>query len=186
LVGVATFTMSVALTFLSVLLLVGTLLPLSRSKAWWVRGGDFPRAQLAALSAVVMAGQLAAGPPGWWGDVMLTVAGLVACYQAWWIWPFTPLHRREVKSHPAGAPAQIVRVLTVNVLQSNRDSARLPAHVREFQPDLLLVLEANGWWNQQLAEFRRDLPHVLECPQENLYGMLLLSRWPLHDSRSMP
>lgn len=175
--------MFLALTLLTALLVAGTVLPLSRAKVWWVRGWDFPRAQIAALSGGVIAAQLIAGPVGPAGTVVLMVAGAVALYQLGWIWPFTPLRRREVKAHRAGSPAQTVRVVTVNVLQSNRDAARLRAQLRERKPDLLLALEANGWWQEQLAEFRHELPHALACPLENFYGMLLLSRWPLHDSR---
>lgn len=175
--------MTLALALLTALLAAGTLLPLSRAKAWWVRGWDFPRTQLVALSGIVIALQLVAGPSGVAGTVLIVVAGVVAFYQLGWIWPFTPLHRREVKSHLPGSAAQIVRAVTVNVLQSNRETARLFNQLRELKPDLLLALEANGWWQEQLAEFRRELPHALACPLENFYGMLLLSRWPLHDSR---
>lgn len=175
--------MSLALTILTALLAAGTLLPLSRAKAWWVRGWDFPRAQIAALSGGVIVWHRVAGFSGAVDTVVLVIAGAVALYQLAWIWPFTPLRRCEVKSHPPGAPARIVRVVTVNVLQSNRDAARLRVQLREHRPDVLLVLEADHWWQQQLAEFSAGMPHALACPLDNFYGMLLLSRWPLHDAR---
>ena len=55
--------------------------------------------------------------------------------------------------------------------------------VREMQPDVLLTLETNVWWQQQLAVLEADYPHRLGAPSENLYGMNLYSRFPLEDPK---
>ncbi|RYF02841.1 MAG: endonuclease, partial [Oxalobacteraceae bacterium] len=53
---------------LTVAIVVMTLLPLSRSSHWWVRGMDFPRLQIVALSAALLLAQ-------WW---LLDIAKLPA------------------------------------------------------------------------------------------------------------
>jgi hypothetical protein len=82
---------------LTVALGVLTLLPLWRHEAWWVRAMDFPRLQLAATAAVVIAIEWALldfSKPGPW---MLVVGGwaILAC-QLWWITPYTTLFPFEV------------------------------------------------------------------------------------------
>jgi endonuclease/exonuclease/phosphatase (EEP) superfamily protein YafD len=176
--------MALLLHFLTALLVVATLLPLSRAKAWWVRGLDFPRSQIAALAGLTLAGQVMAWDEGevvGWVSAGLCAAVLI--YQAGWIWSFTPLHRREVAKARATARGQHVRMLTANVLMTNHKAQMLVDMVRETQPDLLLTLETNQWWEKHLAALEKELPHTLKAPLENLYGMHLYSRWPLEDPK---
>ena len=162
-----------------------TLLPFSKRPEWWIRGWDFPRFQFAVFgSAILVAGSflLDRSQPATWS--ILGVALLCTVCQAWWIFPYTPLHRREVKAAPRDrSDAPRVRIMTANVLMTNRRTADFIAMVQREQPDILVTLETNRWWEQQLAPLERDYPHTLKCPLENLYGMHLYSRLPLEDSR---
>ena len=176
--------MVIVLQILTGILVVATLLPMSRAKVWWVRGLDFPRTQIAALAAIVFAVYLLVGELNdgvrWIGAVL---CALVCIYQAWWIWSFTPLHSREVaRSRPEPGQPRL-RVLTANVLMTNRRAEALVAIVREERPDVLLTLETNRWWQDQLAVLKDELPHTLSAPSDNLYGMNLYSRWPLEDPK---
>jgi endonuclease/exonuclease/phosphatase (EEP) superfamily protein YafD len=176
--------MAPLLHLLTALLVLATLLPLSRAKAWWVRGLDFPRSQIAALAALTLAGQfLASAERDGVGWVSAGLCAAVLIYQAGWIWSFTPLHRREVAKARGTAPGQHVRMLAANVLMTNRNAQTLIELVRETQPDLLLTLETNLWWQTQLEVLEKELPHTLKTPLENLYGMHLYSRWPLEDPK---
>lgn len=175
--------MFLLLSILTGVLVVVTLLPLSRAKVWWVRGWDFPRAQIGFLAVAIASAQLWLGLDGPGAVTIVVVAAAIACYQWWWIWPFTPLHRCDVKAHAPPAAATGVRVLAVNVLQTNRRAARLRALIRAHRPDIVLAVETDPWWVHQLRSHLTEFPHVMACPLENFYGMLLLSRWPLHDGK---
>lgn len=175
--------MLITLVILTALIAVVTLLPLSRGKAWWIRGWDFPRAQIGTLAAVLAAIIVVRGAESTLERVLLGVSLAIGTYQLWWIRPFTRLHRRDVKWHRPGAPGVRLRLIAVNVLQSNRRAARLRRLIGEHRPDLLLAVETDRWWLEQLEPLRRELPHQLTCPLDNFYGMLLFSRWPLHDGR---
>lgn len=169
---------------LTTLLLLLTLLPLSKRQEWWIRGLDFPRFQfaLAGLALLVAAGlalDFSTGLAWWVAGTALVCTG----YQLWWIFPYTPLRRPEVRAAPAGVSAPRLRIMSANVLMTNRRAAELLALVRAEHPHVLVTLETNGWWEQQLAPLHEDYPHRLRCPLENLYGMHLYSRWPLEDSR---
>lgn len=168
------------LHILAGILLVATLLPLSRAKAWWIRALDFPRAQIAFGAALVLIGYL------WqtrdletlgWAGVGITAGVLL--YQGWWILPFTPFFHREVAPAPVAEATERLRIMSTNVLMTNQQAPALKAVVRSWRPDVLLVVENNSWWDQQLAELGDYYPHVIAHPLENLYGMSLYSRWPL-------
>lgn len=169
---------------LTALLAVAALLPLLPAKTWWVRGLDFPRLPVAALAAVLALMQLAV--PGWGGPGLAAVTTALFLHQAWWVWPYTPLGSREVRpaaDSDRGQDRTSVRVMAANVLQGNRRAADLVALVREARPDLLLLVETDAWWIDQLAGLEPAFPHRIRQPLDNLYGMALFSRWPLKDAR---
>ncbi|MEO8010788.1 MAG: endonuclease/exonuclease/phosphatase family protein, partial [Dokdonella sp.] len=169
----------------TVLLAVMTALPLSRSEIWWVRALDFPRLQLAAFALVLLfveIGALDRGSASTW--VLYAVVGLCLAWQAWWIAPFTPLASVEVKDSPVdGDPKDSIRILTANVLGTNRQSDKLLDAVSANSPDILVTLESNAWWQQQLESLDLDYPYSVKCPLENLFGMHVYSRLPLGDAR---
>lgn len=81
----------------------------------------------------------------------------------------------------AGAP---LKILLANVLTSNPDPARLLALIAEEKPDVVGLLEVNRRWETQLrAALGADYPHVVYSPREDNFGLALLSREPLADSR---
>lgn len=176
--------MQTFLFFATALLLGFTLLPFSRGKVWWIRILDFPRLQIGVLALLVAGAQASDGFPSEpWEIAVIALNAAIALYQLFWIAPFTRFARREAANCAEESAAHLVRIVTVNVLQSNRRAARLRRLIRQARPDVLLAVETDDWWLQQLAGVASELPHRLECPLDNLYGMTLFSRWPLHDGK---
>ncbi|NNL57185.1 MAG: endonuclease, partial [Pseudomonadales bacterium] len=108
-------------------------------------------------------------------------------HQLWWIIPYTVVFPCEVK--PAGGRAQnidqrdqhILRILTANVLTPNRNAGELIKQVRETSPDILVTLESDSWWQNQLEALETQYSYTIRCPLDNLYGMHVYSRLPLSD-----
>lgn len=168
----------------TVLLVVATLLPLWRSPHWCIRGLDFPRVQLAVLGTVLLTAELLWLRPRDGSAWVLLGATAAACgYHLLWIWPYTPLARREVRPATAHARGPRLKLLAANVLMTNRRAAEFLRLVRIWQPDVIVTLETDRWWERQLAELETAYPHRLNCPLENLYGMHLFSRLPLVNSK---
>ncbi|VXB40420.1 Endonuclease [Luteimonas sp. 9C] len=172
------------LTFAAVtaLLAIATLVPTIRSGKWWIRGFDFPRLQLLVVSALTLALHLAFHPvDDPWTIVVVTVNAACMLWQAWWIIPYTRMAHVEVEDAPADADTRI-RLMASNVLTTNRDADPLIALVRAQRPDVLIAVETDAWWEGKLEVLTDALPHVMRCPLDNLYGMHVYSRLPLHDA----
>lgn len=162
-----------------------TALSLVRAKYWWVRVWDFPRVQLFTAALAALGLWLATGGFDFLPDrVVQGALGAVLLVQGAAIWRYTRLAPREVQRARHPTPARALSLVVSNVLETNRQSDRLIGVVRAVDPDVMLFVETNGWWQARLdAAFGASHPHVLRCALENTYGMLLYSRLPLEDAR---
>ena len=86
------------------------------------------------------------------------------------------LVKRSKRCQPACAK---LRIITANVLQTNRHYQPLLNLVREYNPDILVTLESDQHWQAQLDSLADILPYRVICPQSNLYGMHVYSRYQL-------
>ncbi|NNE68939.1 MAG: endonuclease [Rhodothermales bacterium] len=165
-------------------LAVCTLLPFSRSGAWWVRGWDFPRVQLFVFGLLVLTAVLAV--PGLSGPTLAVSVSVVLCclvVQGWWIYPYTPLARKHVPKASQKDPQRSLRILTANVLTPNRQVEPLLQMVHDHIADVVVTLESDAWWEQRLDALEATHPHTVKCALDNLYGMHLYSRLPLSETR---
>ena len=166
------------------LALVVTLLPVLRQTAWWIRICDFPRLQIVAGLVLSLAAQLALPAERSFVNSLFTVSlGVALVYQLSRIWPYTPLHRRQVAdaSRPADDHDHHISLMVANVLMYNRDASRCLGHIRHYQPDVVLAVETDDWWLSQLQRIEADYPYTCHAPLPNTYGMLVFSRLPLRE-----
>ena len=167
------------------LLVVLTFLPLWKNPVWWVRGLDFPRLQLCVLAFTLLLGQALLLSYSNSLQVLVSVLSTIClAYHAWWIIPYTRLWPREVKSADPGRDKPRIRVMAANVLTPNRQADKLKALVYEHRPDVLVTLETDQWWEDQLEELSSAYPHSIRCPLDNLYGMHVYSRLPLENAET--
>lgn len=165
------------------LVVVWTLLPLLRSDAWYVRVFEFPRVQIATIGAATLLGWAAvADRPGLPDLVLLCALAASLLYQLLRILPYTPLHAKQLRDAVRPDADHTLRLIVSNVLTSNRNAQALLRLVQERRPDLLLTVETDHWWQQQLDTLAADYPHAVKHPLDNLYGMHLYSRLPLNDA----
>jgi len=176
--------MKIVLIIFTILIVLVTVLPLSRNGHWIIRGMDFPRLQIASIAAVLLAALIYFGEADesvYWILVAVTIVCLV--YQIWWITPYTPLWRKEVSASVGGDPDGQLSLITSNVLMTNKKADRLIGLVEQYKPDILVTLETNKWWEEQLATIEEEMTHTVKCPMDNMYGMHVYSKLPLHEAK---
>ncbi len=159
-----------------------TVLSQLRGARWWIRFSDFPRFQIAVLIALVGLAHAVSFDTSSPLDIGFgfgfALAGSLA-YQALRIFPYTPLAARQIRDASPGNGARALRILIANVLMENRRDGDFVLLVRETDPDLILAVETDAWWDERLRVLDVDYPHALKRPQGNHYGMHLLSRLEL-------
>lgn len=169
---------------LIVLAVAASLLPLIETDRWWIRYLDFVRLQLAMALAVLLPLALAFGA---WGravglGVVILGAGTLG-HQIDRLRPYTPTVK-EMATVVAECPAgSRLRIMVANVLKTNREFEALFEIVGSVDPDVLLALETDEWWDETLEGLHPRFPHrVQHIPGDaRFYGMHLFSRYPLLD-----
>lgn len=174
----------VTLTALVCIACLWTLLPLFRHDAWWIRAFEFPRVQVSVLSGVILiAYGFFIGWHGTWDKALL--AALLGCivFQLFRIVRYTRLYPVQLKSATSYDDQDTLSVLVANVLMPNRNSDALLRAIRSYNPDIVLTLETDAWWETQLSDLETDYPHAVKYPLDNLYGMHLYSKLVLVDPK---
>lgn len=172
----------------AVLFVVATVLPLWRTPSWWVRVFDFPRVQItvgALVALVLLVGMTMArgDAPSWaWG--LIVALGTSVIWQTGRMWPYTPWAARQSLDASADVPAaKRLRLVVTNVLMTNRDHARWATVIRKAAPDVILAVETDAAWADYITEeFGATHPHQVMEPQDNTYGMVVVSRFPLRNT----
>lgn len=167
-------------TMLTVLV---TIIPLLQNKHWIIRSMDFPRVQIMLFSLALLIAIFVFLDIGKSATlVMASATALCLIWQLWWILPYTPLWSMEVKFCKEVDPEKQLSFITSNVLTPNRNAEALIGLVKKHQPDILVTLESDLWWQEQLEILESDMPYSVKCPLDNLYGIHLYSKLRLYDS----
>lgn len=169
---------------LMALLTAASLIPLIESNTWWIRYLDYPRLQFAAaLSALLVIHLFLRGArgPGRWAIVGL--AGVALASHAYRLYPYTPPVAEAALAVPTCPADSRISLLLANVKAANEQAQRLFRSIAATDPDLLLLMETDAWWDRRLDSLNARYPYRVQHIPERYrsYGMHLMSRYPLND-----
>ncbi|MEX0824800.1 MAG: endonuclease/exonuclease/phosphatase family protein [Pirellulaceae bacterium] len=185
---------SIAL-WLSIILLValagGSLLSLSRHPHWFIRGWDFPRVQIITLGIICLATYFTVrlltdanvfGRSWQWPDtaVVLLGCGLIIWHLVQVI-NYTPLGRRQVLQTTSPDDERAIRLVVSNVEFENENYDLWLAVIGRAEADMVIAVEVDERWLRAIESLRAEFPFEIAQPQDNWYGMLVLSKLPLAD-----
>lgn len=158
--------------------ILATLLALSRKEYWWIRLLDFPRLQILLLIFISLGFLI----PIFQADHTYKVAYsgllvLTAFYQAYKIWPYTVFHKLQALDAKKNDPKNQLSLVYSNVYMKNKNAAAALEQITRFNPDIILVVETDKWWQQALKPLENNYPHIAHYPLDNTYGMLFYSRY---------
>lgn len=178
-------TVDSVLLIYAIVVTIVSFINLIRLDYWWIRVWDFPHLQLTVLALLGLISWAILGRHTGWPMTVVPVCLLATVlYQGWLIYPFTPLHRKRVLQLPRNTDKRIVddntiRLLVANVYMDNTQTPKVWELAQKYEPDVVLVLEANQRWQRELAPMEASYPHRVLHPLENTYGMLLYARLPI-------
>ncbi|MDZ4723146.1 MAG: endonuclease/exonuclease/phosphatase family protein [candidate division Zixibacteria bacterium] len=172
--------MKIALLIVGILMIVATILPTVRTNAWWIRVFDFPRGQIALITLACLVVYL------WHFDnfsllenLFIAGLGLTVFFQSMSMYPYTLLSKVQVQKCVISPGLSTISLLVANVLMNNRNTEQLLSIIQEKNPDLVLTLETNQWWQERLKFLDESYPYSVSHLLDNFYGMFLQSRLEL-------
>ncbi|WP_422102171.1 endonuclease/exonuclease/phosphatase family protein [Vreelandella sp.] len=165
------------------LLLLSTLIARIKLRWWWIRSFEFPRVQIAALAGLCALISAVLLESGQWRTAAVALSLLTLLLQLRYILPWTQIWPVQVKSSSDAPNDQKITLLIANVLTPNRKADKLLSMIKQHQPDIVITLESDQWWQEQLDQALEDQwPNSVKIPLDNLYGMHMYSRLPLSET----
>lgn len=172
--------MKIVVFALGIALVVSTALSLVRSAQWWIRVFDFARLEIAiAIAVAIVAFLFLYDSHRIFDNLFLATLVISVGYQLYWIYPYTPLATKQVVQATSCDTSNSIRLLIANVMMDNRQAEDFLALVRQHDPDVVLTVETDDWWDQKMKNLDRDYPYAVKNPRENTYGMHLFSKLKL-------
>jgi endonuclease/exonuclease/phosphatase (EEP) superfamily protein YafD len=119
----------------------------------------------------------------------LLVLAAVGCMAFGWLWGagvalglalvnLGVILPRLIPQARAASNGSGYRLLLSNVLKRNRSYHKVLDLVNSQQPDLVVLIEPDRTWLENLAELHRDYPFWYSNPRKDAYGIAVLSRQP--------
>ncbi|MDX5419537.1 MAG: endonuclease/exonuclease/phosphatase family protein [Hymenobacteraceae bacterium] len=176
--------MKLTLQIAGLVLTLFSFLPLIKSPLWWIRVLDFPRLHVALLlTATLVAYPVLYGVSDSFEIGMMLVWALAILNEMRYVYCFTPLAPKEALRTKEKTPANAFSLMISNVRMANKKYEKFLQLVLRTDPDLVLINEPNNAWHKHLQpELDKRYPYAIKKPLENTYGMLLYSKFKLHDS----
>ena len=78
---------------------------------------------------------------------------------------------------------ETLRLMSLNVLTSNRQHQAVIEEIRHHSPDIVLLLEIDDRWMKALSTLQSDYPHHIAYSKHDNFGLLLLSKHPFVKKR---
>lgn len=88
-------------------------------------------------------------------------------------------------SIPQSSSAPALNILSSNVRYTNKNYSSFIDTVNTIKPDIVVVQEATNNWNDALFEIHHDYPFRILYPEHGPRGMLLFSKKPLIESKTV-
>lgn len=161
------------------IVVVGSLIPFIPSHHWWIRAWDFPRLQVACIG--LLACGLAPFVSQPIGLLLGVPAALATSWQAYRIWPFTPLHPVEMDLIPKSDSGTQVTIVSSNVEMPNDRFDDVRALIEDTDPDILFLMETDDRWYDALKDCLARYPTIRTHLRDNYYGMIFATRLPVRD-----
>lgn len=167
--------------FATALLVIATIVPIIRHDSWVFRVFEYPRLQKLSFNFLLLAAGLFFYHSTTTHLICLGLLSVNLAYLIYQVFPFTVFGKKQIVKSRFPMGDKNIKLLIANVYQDNRDSNAYLNLISECDADVILMVETNLWWQQQIDVISDRYPHQLKIPLENTYGMIFYSRFALRN-----
>lgn len=142
---------------------------------------DFPRIQFFMVSLLSLIALWVLIKQWKWYDYLL-ILGLLGgvLINSIFLIHYTSIVAVEVPwATPSKPSDNKFSILLSNVKMTNRKAQPLIESIALKQPDLILAMEVDEWWNNELSVLENEYPYSQHAINAVAYGMVLYSKFPL-------
>ncbi|MCF2492589.1 endonuclease/exonuclease/phosphatase family protein [Dyadobacter chenhuakuii] len=169
-----------ALEIFGAIIVLFSVIPLIRNDFWAFRVFEYPRIQKLFINLLIVILYISLfRMDGTFEKIFTAVIIANALYLMYQIFPFTFLAKKALLKVSKQDPDNQISIISSNVFQDNKNTAGCIAMLKKHDPDLILLLETDQYWNDGVQELNEKYPHQVLVPLENTYGMLLYSKLEL-------
>lgn len=169
---------------LSITLIIISLLPLIRNDYWTFRVFEYPRVQKLVLSIFSLFLLYYFTPAdSLFATIVRMALAAIILYLSYQILPFTPLWKKQILKVTRTLEDQQIKIMISNVFEDNVNYAGCVQVIKQANPDIVLLLETNEKWANEVSELDAIYPHHIKAPLNNTYGILFYSKFPLQDAK---
>lgn len=176
--------LKIALIIWSLCLLIGALIPMFRTKVWWLRAWTYARIQILWLTALTLI--------FWFAFIefdkkeiaaIITGALLIAALCLRDILPFTSLGQTQTPEVSPHAGQKTLKLFVGNVLMENESHQDLLNMIAETSPDIIFLVETDEKWQSFISPIEGIFAHKYLLPLPDFNGMLFYSKFPIIDAQ---
>jgi endonuclease/exonuclease/phosphatase (EEP) superfamily protein YafD len=172
----------IALFIVGYLFIFFALIPLIRNDNWIFRIFEYPRFQKLLVTVIVLLAFVLQYNLESKHDIFFVSAlSLNILYLIYQIFPYTIVATNQMKRVTKANDNSRVSLLICNVFQDNKKVSLLLNEIKSYDPDIVLVVEVDDYWDRELKGLHKTYPYRLLNPLDNTYGMSLYSKLELKD-----
>jgi len=162
------------------LLLLATLLPLSRSKRWWVRNWAFLRQHIFVSASVLLVGSFLFLDNGLQYAIFGVLLTGIILYQASWLYTYTKVKKVTVPQLEADVTKDLT-LLASNVQMKNSEYKEVSTLIQTEKPDVLFLMETDQKWFDGLGSVLEGYKTVAKELKDNCYGCVFATNLKVID-----
>ncbi len=154
----------------------------SENEHWAIRLCDFPRLQIIFflfLSIIIFSCYLFENRLISYSLIALLSIAMI--FQICKVWPYTTMNKFQVRPAMILDSSNHLSMVYCNVYMENRNSEEALRQMTKYDPDLILAVETDQWWADQLKVLSKKYSYSVEMPLNNTYGMILYSKLPFEN-----
>lgn len=144
---------------------------------------DFPRIQFFILSIIsVIFVSFLLHEKKWYYTTTLIALVIGLLINGKFLINYTPFVSPTVASvSTINNSDDVIGVLLTNVKMKNRNSKPIQKLLQQKNPDIILAMEVDSWWNNQLDFLKKEYPYSQKAINDVAYGMVLYSKFPIQN-----
>lgn len=159
-------------------------IPLIRHDYWIFRVCEYPRLQKLVITVTLLATMILLFGISTTSDwIICGLLFLNTLYLIYQVYPFTIIAKKQLHRTKKINKKKQIGLFIGNVFQYNRKAEEYLKCIHSKDPDVVMLVETDLWWAEQLEVLTKKYPHQLLAPSDNTYGMMLFSKFELQTKK---